>query len=68
MSRLIFASENIRRNLPAEILLSLFRVLQEALQNAAKYSGTRRSEASLEGTPNEIRLVVRDSGISRIDD
>lgn len=42
---------------------SLFRVLQEALQNAAKYSGTRRFAAKLEGTSTEIRLSVHDAGV-----
>jgi len=58
-----FRCENISRNVPSEISLCLFRVLQEALQNAAKHSGTQRFDASLEGTPNEIQLTVRDSGI-----
>jgi signal transduction histidine kinase len=58
-----FRCENIPSNIPPEISLCLFRVLQEALQNAAKYSGVRRFDASLEGTPNEILLAVRDSGI-----
>jgi PAS domain S-box-containing protein len=59
----VFHYKNIPRNLPPEISLSLFRVLQEALQNALKYSGTRRFEATLEGTPNEIHLSVHDSGV-----
>jgi signal transduction histidine kinase len=59
-----FHDDNIPRNLPPEISLCLFRVLQEALQNALKYSGTRRYEASLECTPNdEIHLGVHDSGV-----
>jgi len=57
-----FLCENFPQNVPSNISLCLFRVLQEALQNAAKYSGARRFDASLESTPNEIRLVVRDSG------
>jgi len=59
----VFRCENISRNVPSEISLCLFRVLQEALHNAAKHSGTQRFDASLEGTPNEIHLTVRDSGI-----
>lgn len=58
-----FSSDNVPGTLPSEISLCLFRVLQEALQNAAKYSGTRRFEAKLEGTSNEIRLSVHDSGV-----
>jgi PAS domain S-box-containing protein len=55
--------ENIPRNLRPEISLCLFRVLQEAVQNAMKYSGTRRFVATLEGTSSEIHLRVQDSGI-----
>jgi signal transduction histidine kinase len=58
-----FRHDNIPRNLSRDISLCLFRVLQEALQNAVKYSGVRRFEASLEGGSNEIHLTVRDSGV-----
>ena len=37
-------AENIPRELPPEISLSIFRVLQEVLQNAIKHSGSRRFE------------------------
>lgn len=58
-----FHSWNIPRDLPQEISLTLFRVLQEALQNAIKHSGCRRFEASLSCGAGEIELTVRDSGI-----
>ena len=58
-----FQSRGIPNNLPQEISLCIFRVLQEALQNAVKYSGARRFEVSLAGALNEIELTVRDSGI-----
>jgi PAS domain S-box-containing protein len=58
-----FQSQAIPKNLPQEISLSIFRVLQEALQNAVKYSGVRRFEVSLTGALNEIELTVRDSGV-----
>jgi PAS domain S-box-containing protein len=48
--------------LSAEISLSLFRVLQESLHNSAKHSGVGRFEVRLWGTPNDIRLTVKDSG------
>jgi PAS domain S-box-containing protein len=57
-----FASENIPRNLSKEISLCLFRVLQEALQNAVKYSGVRQFQVSLKGTSDDIELCVSDSG------
>jgi signal transduction histidine kinase len=58
-----FHSENVPRDLPKEIELSVFRVLQEAIQNAAKHSGSRHFEVSLRGGSSEIELTVRDSGI-----
>ena len=59
-----FRSENIPKNLPNEISLCLFRVLQEALQNATKHSGSRHLQVLLVGKEgNEIDLTVHDSGI-----
>jgi PAS domain S-box-containing protein len=46
-----------------DISLCLFRVLQEALHNSAKHSGVRHIEVQLWGTPDEIHLAVRDSGV-----
>jgi signal transduction histidine kinase len=45
-----------------EISLTLFRVLQEALHNAAKHSGVRHFAVELWGTPGEVHLAVGDSG------
>jgi signal transduction histidine kinase len=61
--QIAFHSENIPRELPREISLPLFRVLQEALQNATKYSGSRQFQVSLRGGANDIELTVHDSGI-----
>lgn len=58
-----FHSECIPKSLPKEISLCLFRVLQEALQNAVKHSGAKRFEVLLKGAPNEIQLSVHDSGV-----
>ena len=57
-----FHSESISRDLSQEISISIFRVLQEALQNAIKHSGARRFEVSLSQTSDEIILTVHDSG------
>jgi signal transduction histidine kinase len=58
-----FSHAGIPRNLPKQISLCLFRVLQEALQNAVKYSGVRRFTVDLRGTSGEIQLSVRDQGV-----
>jgi len=58
-----FQSEDLPRDLPKEVSLCLFRVLQEALQNAVKHSRARRFEVAFTATLTEIQLTVHDSGI-----
>jgi len=57
-----FNEENVPRFLPREISLSLFRVTQEALQNARKHSGVSQFSVSLRGMPDEIQLEISDRG------
>jgi len=47
---------------PFEIGVSLFRILQEALHNAAKHSGAKHVEVRMTEDTNEIRLTIDDSG------
>jgi PAS domain S-box-containing protein len=58
----VFAHNEVPRTLPSEISLCLFRVLQEALQNALKHSGVRHFDVELCYGSDEIHLTVRDSG------
>jgi signal transduction histidine kinase len=57
-----FGSHDLPTPLPAEVSLCLFRVLQEALHNAAKYSGVRHFQVQLGGSLNEIHLTISDLG------
>jgi PAS domain S-box-containing protein len=57
-----FETQDLPTPLSPEISLCFFRVLQEALHNAAKHSGARHLEVRLWGTSDEIHLTVRDSG------
>jgi signal transduction histidine kinase len=57
-----FKHTGIPRNLPKEVSLCLFRVLQEALQNAVKHSGVRSFAVDLDGTADVINLTVADFG------
>jgi PAS domain S-box-containing protein len=57
-----FRAEYVPKDVPPEISLSLFRVLQEALQNATKHSGSRNFQVRLQGGGGEIELAVQDSG------
>ena len=58
-----FRSDALPTALPLDISLGFFRVLQEALRNAAKHSGVRHFEVRLWGTSGEIQLTVSDSGL-----
>ena len=57
-----FSHAAIPNNVPKEISLCLFRVLQETLQNAVKHSGVRHFIVDLRGTAGEIQLTVSDMG------
>jgi signal transduction histidine kinase len=58
-----FGSEGIPSDVPPEVSLCLFRVMQEGLHNALKHSGVRFFEVKLHGSPTNIHLTVRDSGV-----
>ena len=58
----VFAHDEIPRTLPQDISLCLFRVSQEALQNAVKHSGVRHFDVELRCVSDAIQLTVRDSG------
>ena len=53
---------DLPRDIPQAVALCLFRVLQEALQNAVKHSGVRQFRVTLFQTPGEIHLSVSDLG------
>lgn len=57
-----FSHAGVPRSLPKEVSLCLFRVLQEALQNAVKHSGVRSFTVDLHGTEEAIELTVSDIG------
>jgi signal transduction histidine kinase len=58
-----FTEHSVPKHLPKEISLCLFRVAQEALQNALKYSGTSHFAVHISGSADQIQLVVQDAGV-----
>jgi signal transduction histidine kinase len=58
-----FKHTDIPHSLPKEIALCLFRVLQEALQNAVKHSGAQYFRVELRSTSEEICMKVTDQGV-----
>jgi PAS domain S-box-containing protein len=58
-----FKTHDLPTPLSPDTSLCFFRVLQEALHNAAKHSGVRHFKVRLWGTPDEIHLTIADSGV-----
>jgi PAS domain S-box-containing protein len=58
-----FTHQDIPRDLPWKVSISVFRVIQEAVSNATKYSGVRKVSVQLNGSPGEISLFVHNSGV-----
>jgi signal transduction histidine kinase len=58
-----FTHEQVPPGLPPDITLCLFRVVQEALQNALKYSKARKISVHLAGEPQKLVLTVADDGV-----
>ena len=50
-------------HLPSDLTLSLFRVVQEALQNAIKYSRARTVTVDLHGESDALALTISDDGV-----
>lgn len=51
-----------RRPLPAEIDLSAFRIVQEAVTNVVRHAGTERCRVSIEQGAGELTIEVIDEG------
>jgi PAS domain S-box-containing protein len=57
-----FTESNVPEHLPRDLSLCLFRIAQEALHNAVKYSETNQFSVALRATEEQVQLVVRDAG------
>jgi PAS domain S-box-containing protein len=57
-----FDSDDVPVPIPKDVSLCLFRVAEEALNNAVKHSGSVDIQVELRGHADEIRLRVSDSG------
>ncbi len=58
-----FIRDGLPEDLDSDISLSLYRVAQEALHNAAKYSGARHIYVRLCTKEGQVRMEVADDGI-----
>jgi signal transduction histidine kinase len=58
-----FMRDQVPAHLPHDFTVCLFRVAQEALQNAVKHSGARNVSMYLQGTPDGVALTIIDDGV-----
>jgi signal transduction histidine kinase len=57
-----FTHENVPEGLPPDLGLCLFRIAQEALQNAVKHSAAREVSLHLRGDSDGLALTIADNG------
>jgi signal transduction histidine kinase len=58
----VVETEGDQSRLPPELETAVFRVAQEAMNNAARHSGARRVSVRLSRRPEAVTLVVEDDG------
>jgi PAS domain S-box-containing protein len=59
-----FKDQDIPQLVPPKVSLCLFRILQEALHNAAKHSRVQHVEVRLSFSSNLLHLIVSDRGLA----
>jgi len=57
-----FRHENVPAVIPQDVMLCVYRIAQEAVQNAIKHSGAREIAMSLTGKEDTLTLTVVDDG------
>jgi signal transduction histidine kinase len=55
-------SENVSDSLPDEYRVCVYRLVQEALNNAVRHSGAKNAKVSVKQSPERITVEVTDDG------
>jgi signal transduction histidine kinase len=58
-----YTHDNVPSSLPSDVMLCLFRVVQEALQNALKYSRATQLAVDLSATSDGLTVTIFDNGV-----
>jgi PAS domain S-box-containing protein len=61
--KIVFNHENIPRVIPKDVSLSLYRIIQEGLNNISKHACANHTSVSLKGFDQGILLSIQDDGI-----
>jgi signal transduction histidine kinase len=62
-STISFSHDNVPAGLPHDLTLCLFRVAQEALQNAMRHGRARTIAMHLRGSPSSLTMTIVDDGV-----
>jgi signal transduction histidine kinase len=62
-SAISFSHDNVPAGLPHDLTLCIFRVAQEALQNATRHGRARKIAMHLQGSPTSLALTIVDDGV-----
>jgi two-component system CheB/CheR fusion protein len=57
-----FTARALPGTIPPGVALCVYRVVQEALGNAAKHSGRKRAVVSISGSDDAVHVAIRDDG------
>jgi signal transduction histidine kinase len=60
--KILFAGPELRRRVPKDVALCLFRVTQEALGNVVKHSQAKSTDVELGASADGLSLRIRDDG------
>jgi signal transduction histidine kinase len=60
---IVYTHENVPAALPPDVVLCVFRVAQEALQNALKYSRATELAVHVSGSSHGLTLTIVDNGV-----
>jgi signal transduction histidine kinase len=66
--RMTFTSEKVPEKLPPDVTVTVFRIAQEALQNALKHSRAENVWVKVSGDRNSVALAVVDDGVGFVVD
>jgi signal transduction histidine kinase len=61
--KVVFSHDNVPAALPHDLSLCVFRIVQEALGNAAKHSRASEVSVNLSASPDKLLLVIVDDGV-----
>lgn len=59
---IFFKHSGLKKNFTPEIILTTYRIIQEALTNVARYAGVNEANVSVSADKNAITIIIEDKG------